>query len=333
MPEPVPKITVLMTVFNGGSYLVEAVDSILQQTMSDLELIVVDDCSTDSTEAVLADYMQRDDRVRVIRNTENLGPYPSANKGLQYARAPLIARLDGDDIAQPDMLQRQFDFLNAHPDCLIVGGGYRSIEADGSPRYTRHNAMDFNTCAFVARIRMPMIHCFCFRARMPDGTPVRYDENLPIAGDYGLAAALASSGLGASLSGILIQYRMHATNITSTKLDRQRHFAHAIASAAIGRHYPANITDDLAALLDVFYRREEATTARFRQALCGLDNAIAYDLGKGGNPAIKERAAGILAEAFAKALPLQFVCRAPHHLLPLAKRFARLRNILSQRSI
>lgn len=334
MPQAAPKITVLMTVFNGERYLAQAVDSVLAQTMPDFELIVVDDLSNDATPDILTDYAARDARVRVIRNAQNSGPYPSANHGLAEARAPLIARMDADDICMADRLALQLDFMERHPDCLLVGGGYRSIDGAGKQRFVRHNAMDFATCAFVTRLRMPMVHPgFCFRANLPDGTPVRYDETIPIAGDYALAARLSSLGRIASLDAILVEYRMHEDNISSTKLDRQQHYAHATAIQAVNDHYPHDISGPLSVLLDVLYGKAAPDSARLEQAVSGLDAAIAFDINSQRGQAIKERAAGILAEAFAKAIPGHFVMQAPHHLVPLGKRFGRLKNILPQISI
>lgn len=326
-----PRITMLMNVFNGGDYLAEAVESVLAQTMDNLELLVVDDCSTDDSWQILESYAARDARVRLLRNAQNMGPYPSANRGLEHARAPLIARLDGDDIAEPNMLERQLAFMDRHSDCVLVGGGYRSISADGALRYERENGMDFDTCAFVARLRMPMIHCYCFRARFSGAPPVRYDENVPIAGDYALACKLANMGRAASLPGYLIQYRMHATNITTTKLERQRHFAHGIASDAIAAHYPADIARGLRALVDVHYRQIPASSELLKQAIAGLESAIGYDLAGKRNPEMRERAAGILAETFAAQIPLEFTIKAAGWLPDVIKRYARLKGWVKPR--
>ncbi|MEP0392203.1 MAG: glycosyltransferase family A protein [Erythrobacter sp.] len=333
MPQPAPKITVLMTVFNGERYLMEAVDSILAQTMPNFELLVIDDQSTDSTVEILTTYAALDDRVRVLRNIENSGPYPSANIGLAQARAPLIARMDADDICAPDRLERQLTFMEKSPNCMLVGGGYRSIDGHGKQNFIRHNAMDFATCAFVTRLRMPMVHpSFCFRVKLPDGTPVRYNEDIPIAGDYALAAGLAARGKIASLNAILVDYRMHAANISSTKLDRQQHFAHATSEKAIAAHYPPEIAYDLKGLLDVLYHQKPVTKSRLSAAIRGLDAAIQHDCGSTPFPSVKERAAGILAEAFAKSMPFSLLTKAPHYLLPLVKRYGRLKNTLPQRT-
>ena len=147
-----PQVTVLMTVHNGERYLAEAIDSVLAQSVAELELIVVDDVSTDGTAAILAACASRDPRVRVLHNDTNIGPYPSANRGLELARADVIARMDADDVSEPDRLARQLAFLECNPRCLLVGSGYRSIDADGLVRFARYNSLDFVTAAFVARL-------------------------------------------------------------------------------------------------------------------------------------------------------------------------------------
>lgn len=332
-----PLISVVMAVHNGAQYLPAAVESVLSQDLHAVELIVVDDCSNDATPQILEAYSARDTRVRPVRNQRNLGPYPSANRGLEFARSSIIARMDADDICLPGRLSRQLFFLNTNPDCLLVGGGYRSIDGSGNVRFEKQNPMDFATAAFVTRLRMPMVHpSFCFRKILPDGSPVRYDETIAIAGDFALAATLATRGKIASLSGLLVEYRMHENNISSTKLDRQRKNAHAIATRAVNDHYPAAIAQDLQALLDALYRQTEPTVPLLKEAIAGVSAAIRHD--QLTSSAVRDRAAGILAEAFLNGpvstrsllLLAAFVGNATPYLWPLARRIAQNRNYISQ---
>lgn len=326
-PMDAPAISVVMAVYNGEAFLPAAIDSVIAQTMADFELIVVDDCSSDATSQILDAYAAKDARIRLLPNEGNLGPYPSANRAIAAAGAPLIARLDADDLCHPERLAQQLDYMNANPDCLLCGGGYRSIDGDGATRFIRHNAMDPQTAAFVARLRMPMVHpTFCFRSTLPNGTPVRYDEAFPIAGDYELAARLSRHGGIAALDALLVDYRMHAANISSTKLDRQQHYAHEVASKAVTAHYPAEIATDLTALIDVTYARAKPSAQLLQQAVRGLDAALRMD---GESKPMKERAAGILAEAFLKpesrmSLALPFALHARRFLLPLMRRYRQL---------
>jgi glycosyltransferase involved in cell wall biosynthesis len=329
-----PQVTVLMAVYNGARYLPEAIDSVLAQTLRDFELIIVDDASDDHTPTILAAYASRDERVRVVRNDSNIGAYPSANRGLGLARAPLVARLDADDTSEPGRLAAQVAFLERHPSCLLVGSGYRSIDAAGRLRFVRHNPLGFELAAFVARLRMPMVHpSFCFRRTMADGSPVLYDTERPIAGDYALAARLSRHGPIASLSEPLVRYRMHAANISSTRRDRQNHFAHAVATAAVGQHYPPGIAADLIEWLAVSYGLSPPTPQRLHNSLRGFDAAIDHDFGTRAPLAVRERAAGMITEAYfsqelSLALLAALVRHGARHVFPLALRSARVKGWL-----
>lgn len=107
-------ISVLMSVYNGAATVERAIDSILGQTLSDFELILCDDASTDETWAILSTYAGRDNRIRLLRNAENRGLGYSLNRCLEIAQGAYIARQDADDISAPDRLERTLDYLRVH---------------------------------------------------------------------------------------------------------------------------------------------------------------------------------------------------------------------------
>ena len=107
-----PLVTVLMPVFNGEVFLKIAIDSILNQTFSNFELLIIDDFSTDDTLAILKSY--NDKRIKVIENEKNIGVTKSLNRGLKIARGKYIARMDADDVIHPDRLLAQSAFLSGH---------------------------------------------------------------------------------------------------------------------------------------------------------------------------------------------------------------------------
>tara|TARA_R110000782_G_scaffold6616_2_gene22729 strand:+ start:1003 stop:1905 length:903 start_codon:yes stop_codon:yes gene_type:complete len=113
-----PKVTVLMSVLNGEDYLREAIDSILAQTFTDFEFLIIDNASTDGTATIIASY--DDARIRCIRNDDVLTLTQSLNKGLEAARGEYIARLDADDIAFANRLDKQVRHLDDHPDVALV---------------------------------------------------------------------------------------------------------------------------------------------------------------------------------------------------------------------
>ena len=100
----VPRVTVLMSVYNGRAFLNRSVSSILRQTYRDFEFLVIDNCSADDSYALLESYARQDARIRLLRNDRNVGLAASLNRGLKEARGEFIARMDADDSARPERL-------------------------------------------------------------------------------------------------------------------------------------------------------------------------------------------------------------------------------------
>lgn len=125
-----PAISVVMAVYNGGDYLSQAIESILQQTWRDFEFIIINDGSTDKTVSILDYYANNDPRIIVI-SRENRGLVASLNEGLAEAKADLIARMDADDIALQTRLAEQFEFLSINPEFVCVGSDPIIIDEDG----------------------------------------------------------------------------------------------------------------------------------------------------------------------------------------------------------
>ena len=126
-----PKVSVFMAVYNREAGLGESVDSVLAQTFSDFELLIVDDGSTDASVRVIE---ERDDpRIRLVRHDENQGIPKTRNHGLSLARGEYLAILDSDDIAFPRRLERQVAYLDAHPNVAAVGGWSKRVRPNGRP--------------------------------------------------------------------------------------------------------------------------------------------------------------------------------------------------------
>lgn len=121
-----PKMSVLMPVYNAERFLREAIDSILAQTFTDFEFLIIDDCSTDSSPEILKSYS--DPRIRIYRNEQNSGISATLNRGIELAEAPLIARMDADDVSYPQRLQRQWDFIQEHPDGALYACWAKEVD-------------------------------------------------------------------------------------------------------------------------------------------------------------------------------------------------------------
>ncbi|MFA6361313.1 MAG: glycosyltransferase family 2 protein [Candidatus Shapirobacteria bacterium] len=117
-----PLVSVIMPVYNPGIYLVDAIESILNQTFSNFELIVVDDGSTDDSWKIIKSYSKKDSRIIVIKNKINLGVSLTSNIAISQAKGKFLARMDADDISTPDRLYKQVNFLKRNPKTIVVGG-------------------------------------------------------------------------------------------------------------------------------------------------------------------------------------------------------------------
>ena len=104
-------ISVIMSVYNDSKYLKDSIDSILNQTFKEFELIIVDDCSTDNSLEIIKEYALKDNRVKIIENNKNLGLAVSLNKAWKEAKYDYIARIDGDDICLLDRFEKQMNYL------------------------------------------------------------------------------------------------------------------------------------------------------------------------------------------------------------------------------
>jgi len=127
------RISVLFPVYNVAAYVAEALESIQSQTFSDIEIVVVDDGSTDNTLPIVEQIASSDARIKIVRTPRNLGLPAALNFGLPFCQAPLIARMDGDDIALPTRLEKQFQFLEQGPEIALVGCACIPIDEYGNP--------------------------------------------------------------------------------------------------------------------------------------------------------------------------------------------------------
>jgi glycosyltransferase involved in cell wall biosynthesis len=179
---------VVVAVHNGAPLVRDAVASVLAQTAGDLELIVVDDGSTDETAAILD--AVRDPRTHVLRESHQ-GLTRSLNRALAAARAPLIARLDADDVALPDRLERQRAFLAAHPEVGLVGTGAREVDPAGRLLAVVRPPVDDLTIRRRLIRENPFVHSSVMVRRAALDEAGGYDPAFPVAQDYDLWMRLA----------------------------------------------------------------------------------------------------------------------------------------------
>lgn len=201
-----------MPVYNGGQYLAGAVKSILAQTFSDFEFVIVDDGSNDGSSAVLAHLASQDSRIRLISQA-NTGLLGALNNGLRACRGEFIARMDADDIALPNRFWLQVNYLREHPDAVAVGSRVLMIDPDGVPiaehwKLATHDDIDRDNMAGNCAMCHPSAMFRRSAIESIGGYRFAYAE------DHDLWLRLGEIGRLANLGEILLKYRMHLANLS-----------------------------------------------------------------------------------------------------------------------
>jgi glycosyltransferase involved in cell wall biosynthesis len=214
-----PAISVVMSAFNAEKYLDEAIQSVLAQTFTNFELILINDGSTDGSLKILEHYAQKDARC-IVLSWENRGIVASGNHGVHLAKADIICRMDADDICMPQRFEKQFNYLNAHPDCAAVGSNALLIDPEGMPIVTwtylsTHEEIDnLNLTGSVGS-------CICHPSvaiRKSSLLAVgAYRAEFEYAEDYDLFLRLAEVGKLANLPEMLLKYRQHSASAGHAK--------------------------------------------------------------------------------------------------------------------
>ncbi|MGY3211651.1 glycosyltransferase family 2 protein [Mucilaginibacter sp. HD30] len=206
-----PLISVLMPVYNVEAFVGQAIESILKQTFTQFELLIIDDCSTDRTVDMVEKF--KDERIVLIKKPQNTGLVASLNIGLERACGEFIARMDGDDISNELRLEKQLAYMQQHSDVDICGSAYRSIGSDREVYFpATHDEIKFYMLDFC-----PMGHPSVFmRKSFITGHQLRYDASFTGAEDYELWTRCVWLGKMANLTDILLWYREHPHQVSKT---------------------------------------------------------------------------------------------------------------------
>jgi glycosyltransferase involved in cell wall biosynthesis len=206
----IPQVSVVLPVWDGEAFLAEAIESILGQTFQSLELILVDDGSSDGSLRIAEEYAARDGRVRVLRQQERGGYARAINAGIHAARGQFIARMDGDDVAHADRLRQQVDYLQANPGCVAVGSAIEAIDATGSSiGVTYFAAGHEKIVSELLRGTTSLSHPTVVARRDALIAAGGYDPKLYPSEDLALWLAMGELGHLANLRQPLLRYRRH----------------------------------------------------------------------------------------------------------------------------
>ena len=209
---PNPKITVLMPVYNCELYIKEAVDSILNQTFSDFEFIIIDDASTDATVSIIRSY--NDSRIYLVEKTFNTGLTNSLNHGLSIAKGEYIARMDGDDVSLPERFLQQVAFLDKNLDVVVCGGYFKIIGMDKIITVPENHEDIKLAMLKDCAIAHPTV---MMRKETLKQHSLMYDITKEPAEDYDLWTRLLSIGKLHNLQKVLLNYRVHNSQVSQKR--------------------------------------------------------------------------------------------------------------------
>jgi glycosyltransferase involved in cell wall biosynthesis len=211
-----------MAVYNGERYLRQAVQSVLGQTLSDFELVIIDDGSTDGSAGLLREFL--DPRIRIITNPRNEGLTRCLIRGCGEARGKYIARMDADDISYPQRFEKQVEFLEAHPDHAVVGCRCHYVDSGGEIQNTSGHFLEDDEIKKDVWRRSPIVHGSAMFVRECLLECGGYREIFRCAQDYDLWLRLVGNYKMANLPDVLYGYRYHRSSITLQRLYLQSQF-------------------------------------------------------------------------------------------------------------
>lgn len=212
-----PRVSVIMPVYNGEKYLAEAIESILTQTFTDFEFIIVDDGSKDHSAEIVGSYAEQDDRIRFVKLERNLGEAGARNHGIAYARGEFIATMDCDDVSLPQRLERQLDAMARNPAIGVLGTGAQAVNEELRPLFNFDLPQQHALIVINLFVGSFLIHPSTMMRRQALSDVGGYARSRPTAPDTELWSRLMWRTRFANLPERLLLYRWHDAQIHRTR--------------------------------------------------------------------------------------------------------------------
>lgn len=245
MPTKTPRVSVLMSAYNSEKYIAEAIESILNQTFTDFEFIIINDGSTDNTAKIISDYAKSDKRIKFIDNKKNAGLIAALNQGLDFCRGEYIARMDSDDISLPERFAKQVKYMDQHPEC----GALSTWANKFGPNITKDKILTYiptvkllDFLVYGDKVLNPgsMVR----RSVLVDNN-IKYNPEYKYAEDYAFWIEVVKHAEIHNLQEILLKYRWHDGNVSvthrQTQLECAERIRKSILSDLLSYNSPLNI--------------------------------------------------------------------------------------------
>jgi glycosyltransferase involved in cell wall biosynthesis len=290
-----PRVSIVMAAYNAAAFLQESVGSILAQTVTDFELIVVDDASTDATATMLKQFA--DPRLRVITLTRNGGAANARNQGLATARGDYIAIMDADDVSSASRIEIQADFLDRHPEIALVGAAvYDNIDIDGCVLHTSYLPEESHIIASTLRQKWCCLHSsLMFRREVVDRVG-GYRPELDAAEDHDFILRILDHYRIRNLNSKLVSYRINPSGLSVVRHKCINQLGEVAMHLARQRREDG--AEDLAAALEMIAAiKKQYTELRFVSRLFALWQDSLYAASRYYGFGSKELCGGNLARA------------------------------------
>jgi len=233
-----PKVTVVMSVYNGQAHIHEAIGSILDQTLTEWEFLIVDDGSTDDTATILKRYSSNDSRFKILKNTNNIGLTKSLNRGIKLARGKYIARQDADDKSLPERLEKQVQFLEANADYFLIGTDYEIIDEHSKIIGKPEIPVPINNHEIKAAINKynTFVHSFVMFRNDVSRIGYFYDTSYKYSQDYELWTRILKHHNAYNLPEMLGLIRTWPGMISEKKMKTQRRYTLRVKKQIVLKH-------------------------------------------------------------------------------------------------
>ena len=216
MEKKSPAVSVLMPAYNAEKYIGEAIESILNQTFTDFEFIIIDDCSTDGTWDIIQEYAKRDSRISISRNEENLQISRTRNKLVEKAKGDYIVWQDADDISLPYRIKEQYEFMEAHPEVGICGGYLEFFDVRGICGIRKYKTDDSTLRKKIFRYSPVAQPSAIVRISSLSSKQPYPDSN--VAEDLAVSFQIGKTHKFANLPKVVLRYRMNEKGTTYKNL-------------------------------------------------------------------------------------------------------------------
>jgi glycosyltransferase involved in cell wall biosynthesis len=214
-----------MAAYNSEKFIAEAIESIINQTFKEWELIIINDASTDRTRKIIKDYQKKDDRIKIINLKKNSGPAAARNAGLRIARGKYIAILDSDDVALPKRLEIQYNYLEKNKDIFLVGSSFKYIDENGRLIVRKKFKENFD-CNSKEILKGKIQHSTVMYRRQP---LFLYRKKLKQVEDIDLFLRVKERGKKIMiLKDIPLKYRIHERSLSSAAHEEQKYYGREV---------------------------------------------------------------------------------------------------------